>query len=99
MDLGTYLTRIGLDSSTTYSPTLETLAKVQLAHLQSIPFENLDVVLRESIAMGPEAVRDKLLARRRGGYCFEQVQACYPRRAALFISFSLSSSLPLFSLC
>lgn len=66
-----YLSRIGLDWEG-LPPTLETLAKVQLAHLQSIPFENIDVVLRKRIDMSFGAVFDKLVNRSRGGYCFEQ---------------------------
>ncbi len=38
----------------------------------SIPFENLDVLLGRGIDLGLEAVFDKLVRRRRGGYCFEQ---------------------------
>jgi N-hydroxyarylamine O-acetyltransferase len=69
-----YLSRIGLDwkAHEGLPPTLDTLAKVQLAHLQSIPFENIDVVLRRRIDMTFGAVFDKLVNRSRGGYCFEQ---------------------------
>ena len=37
-----------------------------------IPFENLDVLLGRPIELATEAVIDKLVRRRRGGYCFEQ---------------------------
>jgi N-hydroxyarylamine O-acetyltransferase len=48
-----------------------TLARVQLAHVESIPFENLDVVLRKPIDMSIAAVYRKLVTQQRGGYCFE----------------------------
>ena len=68
-DLNRYLDRIGLGE--TPSADLDGLAVVQAAHLQSIPFENLDVLLGLGIDVEPVAVFDKLVARGRGGYCFE----------------------------
>eukprot|EP00445_Apocalathium_hangoei_P011783 CAMPEP_0203882694 /NCGR_PEP_ID=MMETSP0359-20131031/26874_1 /ASSEMBLY_ACC=CAM_ASM_000338 /TAXON_ID=268821 /ORGANISM="Scrippsiella Hangoei, Strain SHTV-5" /LENGTH=316 /DNA_ID=CAMNT_0050802771 /DNA_START=20 /DNA_END=970 /DNA_ORIENTATION=- len=69
-----YLARIGLDRKAhgDLPRTLDTLAAVQLAHLRSIPFENIDVVLRRPIDMSVAAVFDKLVRSKRGGYCFEQ---------------------------
>jgi N-hydroxyarylamine O-acetyltransferase len=42
------------------------------AHARSIPFENLDVLLGRPISLAPADVARKLIADRRGGYCFEQ---------------------------
>ncbi|MEM7585411.1 MAG: arylamine N-acetyltransferase [Acidobacteriota bacterium] len=53
------------------SPTLETLWELHLAHLRSIPFENLDIHLGVEISLCPEAMFDKLITRRRGGFCYE----------------------------
>ena len=39
---------------------------------RSIPFENLDVLLGRPISLEPEALFQKLVVERRGGYCFEQ---------------------------
>ncbi|HEX2877620.1 MAG TPA: arylamine N-acetyltransferase [Polyangiaceae bacterium] len=39
--------------------------------MQSIPFENLDILLNRGISIEPAAVEAKLLHSRRGGYCFE----------------------------
>ena len=69
-DLQAYLSRIGLDAPP--AATVEGLARVQRAHRHSIPFENLDVVLGRGISLDPGAVFDKLVRRKRGGYCFEQ---------------------------
>jgi N-hydroxyarylamine O-acetyltransferase len=43
-----------------------------LRHSASIPFENLDVLLGRGIGLELAAVQGKLVAGRRGGYCFEQ---------------------------
>lgn len=70
VDLQAYLDRIGFDRSV--SPTFESLSELQSHHLEHIPFENLDVVLRRGIAIDLGSLQRKLILRRRGGYCFEQ---------------------------
>lgn len=70
LDLDAYFTRIGLDGPRT--PTLATLNAIVAAHVQTIPFENLDVLLGRPIELEPEALMGKLVHARRGGYCFEQ---------------------------
>jgi N-hydroxyarylamine O-acetyltransferase len=47
---------------------------LQRAHRLAIAFENLDIPLGRGIDLDPEHVFDKLVTRRRGGYCFEQNQ-------------------------
>jgi N-hydroxyarylamine O-acetyltransferase len=68
--LETYLERIGFDGSV--EPSLTLLEKLHLKHLETIPFENIDVRLGRPIALDLEALQAKLVRRRRGGYCFEQ---------------------------
>jgi N-hydroxyarylamine O-acetyltransferase len=72
MDLGGYLARIGLH----HRPATDAvgLAQIQRAQRLSIPFENLDILLGRGVSLDPEAVFDKLVTARRGGYCFEQNQ-------------------------
>jgi arylamine N-acetyltransferase len=54
-------------------PTRDVLAAVVAAHNRSIPFENLDPLMGiPVIDLSAEALVDKLVRRRRGGYCFEQ---------------------------
>lgn len=72
LDLGAYLSRIGF--SGTGAPTRETLDALHRAHLAAIPFENLDVILGRGVAVDLESVQAKLVAGRRGGYCFEHGQ-------------------------
>jgi len=69
-DLDAYFARIGYAGSR--APTLETLHAISRAHVSSIPFENLDVLLGRGIDLDPAAVEHKLVHARRGGYCFEQ---------------------------
>lgn len=68
--LTAYLARIGWNASLDVS--LETLRALHLHHNSAIPFENLDVVLPREIELSDEAVFQKLVVARRGGYCFEQ---------------------------
>ena len=70
MDLDAYFARTGYAGPRT--PTLETLNGLVRAHVQTIPFENLDVLLGRPIELAPEALIQKLVHDRRGGYCFEQ---------------------------
>ncbi|MBI3154269.1 MAG: arylamine N-acetyltransferase [Burkholderiales bacterium] len=70
LDLDAYLARIGVRGP--YAPTLDTLAALHRAHCAAIPFENLDILLGRPISLDVAAVEAKLVAARRGGYCFEQ---------------------------
>ena len=64
-DLDAYLERVGLRGR----PSIHQLHR---AHLTAIPFENLDPHAGVPIALDDEALHHKLVADRRGGYCFEQ---------------------------
>jgi N-hydroxyarylamine O-acetyltransferase len=64
-----YLARIGVCGPV--APTLETLAELQAAHLLTVPFENLDIHLGVPIALSEPALYDKIVRRRRGGFCYE----------------------------
>lgn len=69
-DLPGYLGRIGYHGST--QPDSDTLRAIVAAHGRSIPFENLDPLLGLPVAdLGAAALTDKLITRRRGGYCYE----------------------------
>lgn len=68
-DLDAYCDRIGYVGDR--SPTVATLGAVQEAHVRAIPFENLDSLAGQVVAIDLESVQDKLVGRARGGYCFE----------------------------
>ncbi|HJW08753.1 MAG TPA: arylamine N-acetyltransferase [Holophagaceae bacterium] len=70
MDLQAYFSRIGFAGDA--RPDLATLQSLHLAHVMSVPFENLTVQMGEPVRLEPEALEEKLVRRRRGGYCFEQ---------------------------
>jgi N-hydroxyarylamine O-acetyltransferase len=69
-DLDAYFARIGYLGPR--EPSLPVLHALTAAHAQSIPFENLDVLLGRPIHIDIDAVFRKLVHDRRGGYCFEQ---------------------------
>ena len=64
-----YLKRIGYSGGT--EPTLDNLHALIRAHQTAVPFENLDCVSRTPILLEVERLFDKIVLRRRGGYCFE----------------------------
>lgn len=69
VDVDAYLERIGHRGDP--RRTLATLTDLVRAHGLAIPFENLDVLLRRPVRLNLDALQAKLVAARRGGYCFE----------------------------
>lgn len=69
-DLPAYLRRIGFEG--TPGQDLETLRGIALGHPSSITFENLDAFVGRRVSLAPHEVEQKLVARGRGGWCFEQ---------------------------
>lgn len=70
IDLNAYLDRIAYSGPR--EPTLSTLTALHAAHVVAIPFENLDILLGHGIDLDLAALERKMVADRRGGYCFEQ---------------------------
>jgi N-hydroxyarylamine O-acetyltransferase len=64
-----YLERLGLAGE--ISPTIEDLIRLHNDQSFTIPFENLDIHLGREIQLDEASLVDKLITRRRGGYCFE----------------------------
>lgn len=69
MDVQAYLNRINYNGPV--APTAETLRQLHLAHLLTVPFENLSIHAGEQIALEDEALFRKIVHRRRGGFCYE----------------------------
>ena len=67
--LAEYLERIG--HGWNVRPDLETLRSLHRAHVEAIPFEALDVQLSSVPSMEPNAIFNKLVGQRRGGWCYE----------------------------
>jgi N-hydroxyarylamine O-acetyltransferase len=69
LDIDAYLRRIGYQGSR--APSAETLRQLQLAHLRAVPFENLSIHSAEPIVLRNDALFEKVVTRRRGGFCYE----------------------------
>lgn len=63
--------RLGLAVPETITPDRETLFRLQRAFLQAVPYENLDILAGRPLSLAEDALYDKIVTRRRGGYCFE----------------------------
>ena len=64
VDLGAYFARTGASASSS-------LTELHEAHVRAIPFENIDVMLGRVPSLNLVDIQDKMLGRRRGGYCYE----------------------------
>jgi N-hydroxyarylamine O-acetyltransferase len=69
MNIEAYLKRISYSGS--LEPTADTLRELQLAHLLTVPFENLSIHSSEPIVLEENALFAKIVERRRGGFCYE----------------------------
>ena len=69
MDIKAYLRRINYEGPTNPSP--ETLRALHVAHLRTVPFENLSIHAGEPIVLDDKALFAKIVERRRGGFCYE----------------------------
>lgn len=70
MDLDAYLARIGLQGP--LPATLATLQAVHRAQARAIPYEAIDVFAGLPVSHDITAIHEKLIGRRRGGWCYEQ---------------------------
>ena len=64
-----YLSRIGVARPAT--PDAAALRELHRAHLMAVPFENLSIHLDEPISLADSDLLDKIVTRRRGGFCYE----------------------------
>ena len=62
-DVDAYLARLGTTS--------RVLADIHLAHLKSVPFENLSIHRGEPIVLDPALLYAKIVGGHRGGFCYE----------------------------
>jgi N-hydroxyarylamine O-acetyltransferase len=67
MDVTAYLDRINYYGP--LAPTAEALRELQVAHLLTVPFENLSIHAKEPIVLDDNALFEKIVRRRRGGFC------------------------------
>jgi len=64
-----YLQRIGLAGAAPVDS--RTLKRLQRQHLFTVPFESLSIHLGEPVDLCEAALYDKIVRRRRGGFCYE----------------------------
>jgi N-hydroxyarylamine O-acetyltransferase len=69
IDTDRYLARIGLDRAV--APTINALRLLHRAHLEAVPFENLDIHVGRPIVLDPGLLVAKVVDQRRGGFCYE----------------------------
>ena len=69
MKLEQYLNRVGFTGD--LAPSLETLIALHRAHLQTIPYENLEIHFGRKLELNLERIFERLVLERRGGWCYE----------------------------
>ena len=67
--LAAYLRRIGYSGP--LDPSVKTLRALHRAHLLAISYENVDVQLGVPLTVDDEAAFEKIVERKRGGWCYE----------------------------
>jgi len=69
MDIRSYVERIGFDIP--FRADMESLFALHRKHLLAVPFENLDIHNGRTIQLDDQSLWDKIIVRRRGGFCYE----------------------------
>ena len=64
-----YLQRIGLEGEP--GRDLAGLTRLHRAHILTVPFENLNIPLGYPVETAGDALFEKVVVRRRGGFCYE----------------------------
>ena len=63
--------RLGLTAPDEIRPTKDLLFAIQYAFTQTVPYENIDILMGIPLSLEEGDLYDKLVTRHRGGYCFE----------------------------
>lgn len=71
LDIAAYFERLGMPRDTVPEYTYDFLRELQYRQVTTVPYENLDVLEGKPISLAPDALFDKMVTRRRGGWCFE----------------------------
>jgi N-hydroxyarylamine O-acetyltransferase len=69
VDPDKYLARIG--ASRPEEPNTAALGELMQRHLTTVPFENLDIVAGSDVVLLLNRIFEKVVERKRGGYCYE----------------------------
>lgn len=77
MNVDRYLSRLGLSRAAVAGPGRDALARLQRAHVTTVPFENLAITGPpeggggEGVSLDLDHLYGKLVERKRGGFCYE----------------------------
>ncbi|MEA5085230.1 MAG: arylamine N-acetyltransferase [Lachnospiraceae bacterium] len=67
-----YFERLGIIySKDEWRPTENNLKRLQNIHIAKIPYENLSILIHEPISLNGNDLYEKIIVKKRGGYCFE----------------------------
>lgn len=69
MDVNQYLAHIQVEQPV--KADITSLTRLQLAHLKTVPFENLDIHYGKPISLETEDIFEKVVVNQRGGFCYE----------------------------
>ena len=89
MDVKKYLERININ--TIQQASYSFLAQLQFNHLIAVPFENLDIRQGLKIDLDERRFYEKIVQRRRGGFCYELNGLFHRLLAHLGFSVSIAS--------
>jgi N-hydroxyarylamine O-acetyltransferase len=89
-DADRYLARIG--ARLPARADADALRDLQRRHLAAVPFENLSIHLGEPIVLDEGALVEKVVGRRRGGFCYELNGAFAALLSALAFSVTLQAA-------
>lgn len=89
-----YLQRIGFTNEPVANA--DSLCQLMRAHVQAIPFENLDVQAGKIVSLVPEDIVNKIVYGKRGGYCYEVNSLFAMALTALGFEYDLIGARPMF---
>lgn len=89
-----YFQRIGYSGPADAS--IATLGAIMRSQLFTVPFENLDVQAGRIVSLVPEQIVEKIVSRRRGGYCYELNGIFAMLLEALGIPYQFIAARPMF---
>lgn len=89
-----YFDRIGFRA--TASADIASITEIMRCQLFSVPFENLDVQAGKVVSLVPEDIVEKIIGRRRGGYCYEVNGLFAMALSAMQIRYQFVAARPMF---
>ncbi|MBN3786636.1 arylamine N-acetyltransferase [Burkholderia sp. Ac-20353] len=89
-----YFDRIGFEQPA--AADIATVAEMMRRQLFTVPFENLDVQEKRGVSLVPEEIVEKILHRKRGGYCYEVNGIFAMALQALGVSYQFVAARPMF---